>query len=49
MNEEGIRMKDMDKRWGIMAVLLVISSVFGFVAFLVGRSAYGDIVEKEKK
>ncbi len=49
MNEEGIRMKDMDKRWGIMAVLLVISSVFGFAAFLVGRSAYGEMLKREKE
>ncbi|SFP59134.1 hypothetical protein SAMN04487928_10476 [Butyrivibrio proteoclasticus] len=29
------------KEWTLMAVLLVISSLFGLAGFLVGRSAYG--------
>ena len=34
------------KLWKTMAILLLISSVFGFAAFLVGRAAYGKAVEK---
>jgi len=30
------------KLWKAMAILLLISSVFGFAAFLVGRAAYGN-------
>ena len=34
------------KLWKAMAILLLISSVFGFAAFLIGRAAYGKAVEK---
>ena len=34
------------KLWKAMAILLLISSVFGFAAFLAGRAAYGRAVEK---
>ena len=34
------------KLWKAMAILLLISSVFGFAAFLAGRAAYGRAVKK---
>ena len=34
------------KLWKAMAILLLISTVFGFAAFLVGRAAYEKAVEK---
>jgi len=37
---------DTKKEWTVMAILLLISSVFGLAGFLVGRSAYGKTVSK---
>ncbi len=37
---------DTKKEWIVMAILLVISSLFGLAGFLVGRSAYGKTVGK---
>ena len=37
---------DTKKEWTVMAVLLLISSLFGLAGFLVGRSAYGKTVGK---
>ena len=34
------------KLWKAMAILLLISSVIGFAAFLVGKAAYGKAVDK---
>ena len=34
------------KLWKAMAILLLISSVFGFAAFLAGRAAYGKTVKR---
>ncbi|WP_292214620.1 hypothetical protein [Butyrivibrio sp.] len=38
--------KGTKREWAIMAILLVISSLFGMAGFLVGRSAYGKTVGK---
>ncbi len=39
-------MDETKKLWTVMAILLAISSVFGFAAFLVGRAAYGKTIEQ---
>lgn len=37
---------EIKKEWAVMAILLLISSLFGLAGFLVGRSAYGKTVNK---
>ncbi len=37
---------EIKKEWAVMAILLLISSLFGLAGFLVGRSAYGKTVSK---
>ncbi len=40
-------MDEKSKLWTIMAILLTISSIFGFAAFLVGRAAYGKTIGED--
>ena len=44
---EDITMDEKSKLWTIMAILLTISSIFGFAAFLVGRAAYGKTIGED--
>ncbi len=37
---------DTKREWTVMAILLLISSVFGLAGFLVGRSAYGKTISR---
>ena len=42
-------MKEEEKNlWEEMVVLLFISSVFGFMAFLVGRAAFGSMIGRKR-
>ncbi len=43
--KESNEMNQIKKTWMITAVLLAISSIYGFAAFMVGREAYGKMVK----